>query len=136
MGSGTRRRYPDRLSVPRPSGIYRSDIVERARGTAPPTGKDVPMTTTGIQLQGSTRRVPLATAGALALALLIGATVGSVVTTMLVRDGVAAPAVPVMWDAQKMDAMQARQSFVATPVPAITWDEQKLDAMAGRQLAH
>jgi len=93
------------------------------------------MTTTGIQLQGSTRRVPLATAAALALALLIGTTVGSVVTTLLDRDGAAAPAVPVMWDAQKMDAMQARQSFVATPVPGITWDEQKLDAMTGRQLA-
>jgi hypothetical protein len=92
------------------------------------------MTTTGIQLQGSTRRVPLATAAALALALLIGTTVGSVVTTLLDRDG-AAPAVPVMWDAQKMDAMQARQSFVATAVPGITWDEQKLDAMTGRQLA-
>ena len=93
------------------------------------------MTTTGIQLHGSTRRVPLTTAGALALALLIGATVGSVVTTVLVHDGAAAPAVPVMWDAQKMDAMQARQSFVATPAPGVTWDEQKLDAMAGRQLA-
>ena len=45
------------------------------------------MTTTGIQLQGSTRRAPLVTAGAVALALLVGATVGSLVTNVIVRDG-------------------------------------------------
>ena len=84
-------------------------------------------------------------------------TAGSIATNVIVRDATV-PTVPVMWDAQKMDAMQARQSFVATPAPAvgydaakldalkgrllftggaatIAWDEQKLEAMAGRQLA-
>ena len=77
---------------------------------------------------------------AIALALVIGATAGSVITrafeadvTPTTREHVVGIA---LWDQQKLDAMDGRQQAETVEVngPGIApWDQGKLDAMAGFQ---
>ena len=77
---------------------------------------------------------------AIALALLIGATAGSVITQAFGADAPATTREHVVgiapWDQQKLDAMTGRQQAETVEVdgPGIApWDQAKLDAMAGFQ---
>jgi hypothetical protein len=77
---------------------------------------------------------------AIVLALVIGATAGSVITQALGTDATATNREHVVgiapWDQQKLDAMAGRQQAVTVPLdgPGIApWDQGKLDAMAGFQ---
>jgi hypothetical protein len=77
---------------------------------------------------------------AVVLALVIGATAGSVITRAFEADVTPTTREHVVgiapWDQQKLDAMDGRQQAATVEVdgPGIApWDEAKLDAMAGFQ---
>jgi hypothetical protein len=92
----------------------------------------------GIALEGHVAHRPSSSlAAAIALSLLIGGAVGSIVTRAVVHTEAAAPARAVAtWDPQKLEAMAGRLLFTPSDAPVATgWDPQKLEAMAGRLLA-
>jgi hypothetical protein len=76
---------------------------------------------------------------AIVLALVVGATAGSVITRALDTDAttnVESVVGIAPWDQQKLSAMDGRQQAetVAVDGPGIaTWDQGKLDAMSGFQ---
>jgi hypothetical protein len=76
---------------------------------------------------------------AVVLALVIGATAGSIITRALSTDGAITREQVVgiaPWDQQKLDAVAGRQqaeSVVADGPGIAPWDQEKLDAMAGFQ---
>lgn len=77
---------------------------------------------------------------AIVLALVIGATAGSVITQALSADAATPGQTAVVgiapWDQQKLDAMAGRQQAEKATVDGAgiaAWDQGKLDAMAGFQ---
>ena len=78
---------------------------------------------------------------AVLVALVIGASLGSLITNAVISD--ASPAVETSpgilpWDPQKLDAIAGLQAAAAAQVEAVgirPWDDQMLDQMQGRQLA-
>jgi hypothetical protein len=93
------------------------------------------MTTTSIDIQRSAGRPSPQAIAAVTLALLIGAALGSVITSAVTRDAAVVPVVGATWDAAKLDAFEGRLAFVATRAPTLPWDDAKMDALAGRVAA-